>query len=35
MQINGGVLNLAMTKKHLNGAQVGSRFEQMGCKTMA
>jgi hypothetical protein len=35
MQINGCVFNLAMTKEHLDGAQIGARFEQMGCKAMA
>jgi hypothetical protein len=35
MQIDGCVFDLAMTEEHLDGAQVGARFEQMGCKTMA
>ena len=34
MQINGGVFNLAMTEEHLDGAQVGTRFEQVSCKTV-
>jgi hypothetical protein len=35
MQVDGGDLEVAMTEQYLNGAQVGSGFEQVGGETMS
>jgi hypothetical protein len=34
MQVDGGLFEITMSQQHLDGAQVGSGFEQMRCKTM-
>jgi hypothetical protein len=34
MQIDRGLFQVAMAEQHLDGSQVGSRFEQVGGKTM-
>src|ERR1700681_4660660 len=35
VKVEGGLFQIAMTKQHLDGAQVRTRFEQMSCKTVA
>jgi hypothetical protein len=35
MEIDGGILEPLMTHEELNGAQVSTGFEQMGCEAMA
>src|SRR5271167_3048479 len=35
MQVQGGFFQIVMAQQQLNGAQVGTSFEQVGCETMA
>ena len=35
VQVNSGFFQIVVTEEHLNGTQVGTRFEQMRSKTMA
>jgi hypothetical protein len=35
VQVNRGFFQIVVTEEHLNGTQVGTRFEQMSGKTMA
>jgi hypothetical protein len=34
MQIDRGLFKITMSQQHLDGAQVGTGFQQMRCKTM-
>jgi hypothetical protein len=34
MQVDSGFFQIVVTEEHLDGAQVGTRFEQMSGKTM-
>jgi hypothetical protein len=35
VQVNRGLFQIVVTEEHLNGAQVGTRFEQVSGKAMA
>ena len=35
MQVDGGFFQIVMPQQQLNGAQVGTGFEQVSCETMA
>ena len=34
MQVDGGFFQIVMPQQQLNGSQVGTGFEQVGCETM-